>query len=114
MQITRPPTTPIAPGEYTIVNMGPSGNSMGCIFMCNLLGLGQGDAMLSIADANCVTAPPGPKNWATGGTLTVTTSDAAHIAGKFHITFTDGDVTGDFDAPVCTGAEMTSFAPTCK
>lgn len=108
------PSTPVVLGEYKIQDEGPSGNAQGCVFMCNGLGLGQAIVLLSVTNDQCVPASPGAPNWAKGGTITITASDANHIAGSFHVLFTDGDVTGTFDAPVCTGAETTTFAPSCQ
>lgn len=82
------PGSPVAVGTYTVIN-----SSSGVVPI-------QGQA--SVVFGTTVDCTGGKNDAGTGGTVTITASDANHTAGSFDITFADGHVTGTFDAPVCS------------
>ncbi len=94
----------LAVGDYTVIDAGPGAG-------VTAPQQGQADAVFNTTDATCT---EGTEDVATSGTVTLTESDATHIAGTFDITFGDGHVSGAFDAPICAPSATPTYSLTCN
>ncbi len=98
--------TPVEPGTYAIDTAGDDAGDGGWPLAA---------AWFATTTANC---GAGLSVRATGGTVTLTTASASHVAGSYTATLAQGTLAGSFDIDVCSLADASigtedAGAPQC-